>query len=280
MFEYCSDPSILGTFDWFSCYLTNGKHLLFYKSFALIILLLLITAPLSILLGLLAAVGIKSTSFLLRVISKTYANIVRGIPDIIFFLFIPITIDQVIEFSRHKIKCPNVIESVWQGNDFIVCSAAKLPLNSDPQWIHDIYGFSLAILSFTIVYGAFAANTFYGAMNSVVQSQIDTGKSFGMNRRQIYLRIIFPQMWRYALPGLSNLWMLLIKSTPLLFLLGIQDIVYWARELGGSKTSIFQYPHPDWRIWYFIALLIFYLLLTKVSENIIKKISKKLYIPI
>ena len=280
MFEYCSDPSILGTFDWFSCYLTNGKHLLFYKSFALIILLLLITAPLSILLGLLAAVGIKSTSFLLRVISKTYANIVRGIPDIIFFLFIPITIDQVIEFSRHKIKCPNVIESVWQGNDFIVCSAAKLPLNSDPQWIHDIYGFSLAILSFTIVYGAFAANTFYGAMNSVVQSQIDTGKSFGMNRRQIYLRIIFPQMWRYALPGLSNLWMLLIKSTPLLFLLGIQDIVYWARELGGSKTSIFQYPHSDWRIWYFIALLIFYLLLTKVSENIIKKISKKLYIPI
>ena len=280
MFEYCTDPIILGTFDWFSCYLTNGKHLLFYKSFALIILLLLITAPLAILLGLLAAVGIKSTSFLLRAISKTYANIVRGIPDIIFFLFIPITIDQVIEFSRHKIKCPNVLESVWQGNDFIVCSAAKLPLNSDPQWIHDIYGFSLAILSFTIVYGAFAANTFYGAMNSVAQSQVDTGKSFGMNRRQIYFSIIFPQMWRYALPGLSNLWMLLIKSTPLLFLLGIQDIVYWARELGGSKTSIFQYPHSDWRIWYFITLLVFYLLLTKVSENIIKKISKKLYIPI
>jgi polar amino acid transport system permease protein len=268
MFEYCSDPSILATFDWFSCYLTNGKHLLFYKSFALIILLLLITAPLAILLGLLAAVGIKSTSFLLRAISKTYANIVRGIPDIIFFLFIPITIDQVIEFSRHKIKCPNVLESVWQGNDFIVCSAAKLPLNSDPQWIHDIYGFSLAILSFTI------------AMNSVAQSQVDTGKSFGMNRRQIYFSIIFPQMWRYALPGLSNLWMLLIKSTPLLFLLGIQDIVYWARELGGSKTSIFQYPHSDWRIWYFITLLVFYLLLTKVSENIIKKISQKLYIPI
>ena len=132
----------------------------------------------------------------------------------------------------------------------------------------------------TVISGTEAANTFYGAMNSVAQSQVDTGKSFGMNRRQIYFSIIFPQMWRYALPGLSNLWMLLIKSTPLLFLLGIQDIVYWARELGGSKTSIFQYPHSDWRIWYFIALLVFYLLLTKVSENIIKKISQKLYIPI
>ena len=280
MFEYCSEPGILATFDWFSCYLTNGKHLLFYKSFALIILLLLITAPLAIFLWLIAAVGIKSKNFLLRIISKTYANIVRGIPDIIFFLFIPITIDQVIEFTRHKIKCQDIIGSVWQGNDFIVCNIAKLPLNSDPQWIHDLYGFSLAILSFTLVYGAFAANTFYGAINSVPQSQIDTGKSFGMNRRQIYFSIIFPQMWRYALPGLSNLCMLLIKSTPLLFLLGIQDIVFWARELGGSKTSIFQYPHSDWRVWYFIALLVFYLLLTKISENIIKRISNKLYIPI
>ena len=42
-------------------------------------------------------------------------------------------------------------------------------------------------------------------------------------------------MWIYALPGLSNLWMILIKATPLLFLLGIEDIVYWAKELGGLK---------------------------------------------
>ena len=280
MFEFCTDPSILSTFDWFSCYLTNGKHIHFYKSFGLIILLLVITAPLALTLGLLAAVAIKSDIFVIRLISKAYANIIRGIPDIIFFLFIPLTIDQLIEFTRHKIKCQDIIGSVWQDNDFIVCNIAKLPLNSDPQWIHDLYGFSLAILSFTLVYGAFAANTFYGAINSVPQSQIDTGKSFGMNRRQIYFSIIFPQMWRYALPGLSNLWMLLIKSTPLLFLLGIQDIVFWARELGGSKTSIFQYPHSDWRVWYFIALLVFYLLLTKISENIIKRISNKLYIPI
>lgn len=280
MFEYCADPDILSTFKWFSCYLTNGKHLLFYKSFGLVLVLLIITAPLAILLGLLAAVGVKSKIFLLRLFSKAYANIVRGIPDIIFFLFIPITIDQLIEFSRHKIKCPEITDSVWQGSDFIVCSSAKLPLNSDPQWIHDIYGFLLAVLSFAIVYGAFAANTFYGAMNSVPPSQIETGKSFGMSRKQLYVSIIFPQMWRYALPGLSNLWMLLIKSTPLLFLLGIQDVVYWARELGGSKTSIFQYPHPDWRVWYFLSLLVFYLLLTKISELILNRLSKKIYIPI
>jgi polar amino acid transport system permease protein len=51
-------------------------------------------------------------------------------------------------------------------------------------------------------------------------------------------------MWIYALPGLSNIWMILIKATPLLFLLGIEDIVYWARELGGSAPRPSSTPIP------------------------------------
>jgi polar amino acid transport system permease protein len=78
---------------------------------------------------------------------------------------------------------------------------------------------------------------------------------------------VLPQTWIYALPGLSNLWMILVKASPLLFLLGIQDIVYWARELGGSKIGFYTYPHPDWRLWYFLVVLVFYLLLTAVSER-------------
>jgi len=80
----------------------------------------------------------------------------------------------------------------------------------------------------------------------------------------------------YALPGLSNIWQILIKATPLLFLLGIQDIVYWARELGGQKTSLFTYPHPDWRMWYFLALLCFYLSLTWLSERAFAHLSARL----
>ena len=49
--------------------------------------------------------------------------------------------------------------------------------------------------------------------------------------------------------------MILIKATPLLFLLGVEDIVYWARELGGTKLARFtDYPHGDWRLWYFLGL--------------------------
>ena len=61
--------------------------------------------------------------------------------------------------------------------------------------------------------------------------------------------------------------MILVKATPLLFLLGVEDVVYWARELGGSKTSAHSYPHGDWRLWYFLGLLVFYLSLTWLSEK-------------
>ena len=98
-----------------------------------------------------------------------------------------------------------------------------------------------------------------------------------MTHRQTFWRILVPQMWVYALPGLSNLWMVLIKATPLLFLLGIEDIVYWARELGGIKTSRFtDYPHGDWRMWYFLALLIFYLIFTRISEIALDRLMSRL----
>ena len=105
----------------------------------------------------------------------------------------------------------------------------------------------------------------------------ETAQAYGMRQSQVFWRILVPQMWVYALPGLSNLWMVLIKATPLLFLLGVEDIVYWARELGGTKQAKFSaYPHEDWRMYYFLFLLIFYLAFTKVSEIFLERIMKRL----
>ena len=150
-----------------------------------------------------------------------------------------------------------------------------MPLGNSPQWVHEVYGFSLAIVGFGVVFGAFAANTLYGALDAVPKGQLETGTAFGMSPRQIFRRIHLPQMWVYALPGLSNLWMILIKATPLLFLLGVEDIVYWARELGGTKTAIYAYPHGDWRLGYFLVLLVFYLALTWVSERVFDRLSRR-----
>jgi len=111
----------------------------------------------------------------------------------------------------------------------------------------------------------------------VPRAQIATAAAYGLSPRQSFWRILVPQMWIYALPGLSNLWMVLIKATPLLFLLGVEDIVYWARELGGSKTARFtDYPHGNWLMWYFLALLIFYLIFTRVSEVVLERLTRRL----
>jgi polar amino acid transport system permease protein len=248
-----------------------------YYSFGTVLLLLAITAPTALLFGFGGAVSARAHFAPLRLFGKGYIAIVRGVPDIAFFLFFVIALDQGLEWIRHKIKCPDWSEPIRQGNDFLVCSAAKLPLSTDPQWIHEVYGFLLAVLTFAIVFGAFAANVIYGAMASVPHAQIETASAYGMNKRQIFRRILVPQMWVYALPGLGNLWMVLIKATPLLFLLGVEDIVYWARELGGSKTARFSdYPHGDWRVWYFLGLLVFYLGFTRISEKVLDRIMTRL----
>ena len=275
MFASCADPAQLQGLSWLMCYLTSGKHMLFYASFGTVLLVLAVTAPVALLFGYGGALAARSPVAPLRLFGRIYTSMVRGIPDIIFFLFVPIALDQAIEWLRSRVYCdPSV--PVRQGNEFLVCAAAKLPLSTSPEWVHQVYGLALAVIAFAIVFGAFAANVISGAMNAVPRAQLETAEAYGMTPGQVRRRVLIPQMWTYALPGLTNLWMILIKATPLLFLLGVEDIVYWARELGGSKTSAFSYPHPDWRIYYFLAILVFYLLMTWGSERVFDRIRRRL----
>jgi len=248
-----------------------------YWSVLVVLTLLAITAPLALLLGFGGASAARSGFAPLRWLGKTYIALVRGVPDIAFFLFFVIALDQAIEYLRHKALCPGWDAPIRQGNDFVVCQAAKMPLGNAPQWVHETYGFTLAVLTFAIVFGAFAANVLFGAMRAVPRAQLETAEAYGMSQRQTFWRVLVPQMWVFALPGLGNLWMVLIKATPLLFLLGVEDIVYWARELGGTKTPRFtDYPHGDWRMWYFLALLVFYLVFTRISELALDRLMKRL----
>ncbi|GGL76699.1 ABC transporter permease [Wenxinia marina] len=277
MFAACADPASLEGLTWLACYLTTGKHMAIYWSVGTVLLLLAITAPVALAFGFGGAVMARSHIPPVAWIGRGYIAVVRGVPDIAFFLFFVIALDQAFEYVRHRIKCPDWTDPVRQGNDFLVCPAAKLPLSTAPEWVHETYGFLVAVLTFSIVFGAFAANVLYGAMRAVPHAQIETAEAYGMTRRQTFRRILVPQMWVYALPGLSNLWMVLVKATPLLFLLGVEDIVYWARELGGTKTPQFtDYPHGDWRMWYFLALLVFYLGVTKVSEIGLERLMRRL----
>jgi polar amino acid transport system permease protein len=277
IFSFCADPDTLGQLQWFLCYFTTSKHAGMYIAVGTVLLLLAVTGPVALSFGFAGAVAARSSFFPLSTFGRGYIAIVRGVPDIAFFLFFIIALDQFLEWIRHSIKCPDWTDPIRQGNDFVVCQAAKLPLGTAPQWVHETYGFALAVFTFSIVFGAFAANVLFGAMQAVPHAQTETAAAYGMTQRQTFWRIVVPQMWVYALPGLGNLWMVLIKATPLLFLLGIEDIVYWARELGGTKTARFtSYPHGDWRMWYFLALLVFYLAFTKVSEVFLDRMMRRL----
>lgn len=275
MFAACADPKAIEGLTWFSCYLTSGKHLDFYWSFVVVLMLLAITAPAALAMGFLGASAARSRILPVSLLGKAYAAVVRGVPDIVFFLFFVIALDQGIEYLKSLVACDDHVWP-WQGLEFRVCAQAKVPLGASSAIWHQAYGFGLAVFTFAIVFGAFAANVLYGAMNAVPKAQLETAEAYGLSHGQVFRRILVPQMWVYALPGLSNLWMILIKATPLLFLLGVKDIVYYARELGGSKTQAYEYPHPDWRLWYFLGLMVFYLCFTKLSEIVLARLSARL----
>jgi polar amino acid transport system permease protein len=269
MFSTCADPKTLEGLQWLTCYLTTGKHFDFYWSFLTVLALLAVTAPAALVFGFAGAMAARSHVTPLRLLGKGYTAMVRGVPDIVFFMFFVIALDQGIEWMRHQVVCPDWSEPIRRGLEFRVCPEAKTPSGDAPAWIHQTYGFTLAVFTF-------AANVLYGAMNAVPRAQLETAESYGMSQGQVFRRILVPQMWVYALPGLSNLWMILIKATPLLFLLGVRDIVYWARELGGAKTQMYDYPHPDWRLYYFLFLMVAYLFMTWTSEKLLARITRRL----
>lgn len=276
MLSACADPKSIEGLSWAICYLTSGKHIAFYWSFGTVLLLLAITAPAALMFGFGGATAARSSFMPARVFGKTYIAMVRGVPDIVFFLFFVIALDQAIEYIKFLAVCPPGSPSPWQGLEFRVCQEAKVPQGASSEFWHNAYGFMLAVVTFAIVFGAFTANVLFGAMQAVPRAQLETAEAYGMSHRQVFRRILVPQMWVYALPGLSNLWMILIKATPLLFLLGVEDIVYYARELGGSKTQAYEYPHGDWRLIYFLGLMVFYLLMTRLSEVVLNRLSARL----
>ena len=106
-----------------------------------------------------------------------------------------------VEWTRHKIICSDVTEPIRRGNDFVVCAEAKLPLSSAEPWMHDVYGFTLALIAYAIVFGAFAANVLDGALKAVPKGQLEAAQAIGMSPTQALRRVHLPQMWIYALPG-------------------------------------------------------------------------------
>ncbi|UXN75208.1 ABC transporter permease subunit [Devosia sp. A8/3-2] len=134
----------------------------------------------------------------------------------------------------------------------------------------------LASVSLGSVYGAFATNVIHGALRMVPHGQLEAARAYGMSAARVLWRVQIRQMWVYALPGLSNVWMLIVKATSLLSLLQIADIVLWADRLGAPNfLPTVGLVHEDWRWRYYLVLFVFYILVTLVSEKAFNAIMRR-----
>ncbi len=247
-------------------YLSNGKHLSWYASVQYTLIAAVLGALIALALGLLAAALRNGGVWPLRTIASGYINLIRGVPDVLFFLFFPIAFEQGVEWlNSFRVCAPDALAA---AGTWPPCDAANWRLTPAEYLI-------LGGVSLGIIYGAFAGGVISGALNAVPKGQLEAARAFGMSRMQVLFRIHVRQMWIYALPGLSNCWMALIKSTSYLSLLQILDIVALAQRLGAANFSkVAGLVHDDWRWRYYLVLLVFYILLTFVSERIFAALTR------
>ena len=168
----------------------------------------------SIVLGLLGAAAKLSGQRGLVALATVYTTIIRGIPELVLMLLV---------FYGGSIGINTLLELSGTG--------ATLEINP----------FSAGVLTLGFIYGAYMTETFRGAILAIPRGQFEAAAAFGMGPAQIFLRITLPQMVRYALPGFTNNWLVLIKATALVSLIGLQEMTYLAKQASAATRSPFAF---------------------------------------
>jgi len=142
------------------------------------------------------------------------------------------------------------------GDKKIQCSTYIAGYN---QYI-ELPVFLIAAIAVGIISGAYSTEVLRGAFLAVPKGQIEASKSVGMNKFLIFRRILVPQVMRYALPGLGNVWQLTLKDTALIMVTGVVEIMRQAHVAAGSTYSPFTF---------YITAALLYLVLTSVSSRVL-----------
>jgi len=193
-------------------------------------------------LGLLGAVAKLSRSRIASGLANVYTTVIRAVPDLVLMLL------------------------VFFGGQLLVNDlAAKL---GHEDYI-DIDPYVAGVLTIGFIFGAYLTETFRGAFLAVPPGQREAGLAFGMSGWQVLRRITLPQMLRHALPALSNNWLVLIKSTAIVSVIGLTDMMHRAGLAAGATRKPFLFYGS-------VALL--YLAFTTLSEIGFHRLQKKLAI--
>ncbi len=183
---------------------------------------------LSLVLGLLGAFAKLSRVGPLRALAAAYTTLIRGVPDLVLMLLV---------FFGGQMLMNDLAERL--GFEHV-----------------DVGPFAAGVLTLGFIYGAYMTETFRGAILAVPRGQLEAARAFGMRPALVVRRILLPQMLRHALPGLGNNWLVLLKATALLSVLGLDDMVRKAALAAGATRQPFTF---------YLAVALVFLALTTVS---------------
>lgn len=188
--------------------------------------------------GLVGATAKLSGSRVARWSATTYTTLIRGMPELVLMLLI---------FYGGQIGINRLAES--QGWGYI-----------------DIPPFAAGVMTIGFIYGAYLTETFRGAILAVPAGQAEAGQAFALTRKQVMFRIVLPQMVRHALPGFSNNWLIMLKASALVSIIGLNDMVNRAGLAAASTREPFTF---------YIAVAGIYLALTTVSIFLLSRLEAR-----
>lgn len=193
---------------------------------------------LAVVFGLIGASGKLSSNPLISTLFGSYTTLIRGVPDLLLMLLI---------FYSLQIGLNSITESLGLSQ-----------IDIDPL--------SAGILTLGFIYGAYFTETFRGAFLAVPKGQIEAATAYGFSGWQIFCHILFPAMMRFALPGIGNNWLVILKATALVSILGLNDVVK-ATQLAGKGTY-----QP---FFYAIVAGAVYLFFTTISNGILLWLERR-----
>lgn len=163
--------------------------------------------------GMAGAVAKLSGAAVARRIAGGYTTVVRAMPDLLLMLTV---------FYGGQILLNRLTEA--NGWDYV-----------------DVNPFVAGVLTLGFVFGAYLTETFRGAILAVPRGQIEAAEAYGMTRAQAITRILAPQMVRHALPGFTNTWLVMLKATALVSVIGLDDMVHRAGLAAAATREPFTF---------------------------------------
>lgn len=202
----------------------------------------LISLSICLVLGFVGALAKLSNSRIANAIAGLYTTLIRGVPDLVLMMII---------FFGGQVLVNDIGYRLTEFSE-----AQGLPFSLGWDYI-DISAFTAGAITIGFIFGAYMTETFRGAILSVPRGEIEAGYAFGMTPAQVFFRITLPACVRHALPGFGNNWLVLVKTTALVSVIGLHDMVFNAGQAGGATRQPFTF---------YLVVAILFLVITGVSD--------------